>query len=214
MIRATSAGRGSVFLRERELKQALDSGRIQGVAVLFGEANAKQTFFDRTLALMEAALAEKALVLLGGDLGSQVDALCAELGKRKAVQLSSFASELEKDGLRPVSSFGSAFEIPRVVSLLNTLAQGRGIGEFPAVIAFPEFFRASTWASAVSLLSLGFTVQIGIRLPFWGSPWLAQVLKAEWEKITGGTLLAAPVLPDTGTQAEEMASLLEARRVR
>jgi hydroxylamine reductase (hybrid-cluster protein) len=101
-----------------------------------------------------------------------------------------------------------------VVSLLNTLAQGRGVGAFPAVIAFPEFFRASTWASAVSLLSLGFTVQIGIRLPFWGSPWLAQVLKAEWEKITGGTLLAAPVLPDAGTQAEEMASLLKARRVR
>ena len=214
MIQAASAGRGSAFLREQELKQALDSGRIRGVAVLFGEANAKQTFFDRTLALMEAALAEKAMVLLGGDLGSQVDALCAELGKRKAVQLSSFASELEKDGLHPVSSFGSAFEIPRVVSLLNTLAQGRGVGAFPAVIAFPEFFRVSTWASAVSLLSLGFTVQIGIRLPFWGSPWLAQVLKAEWEKITGGTLLAAPVLPDTGTQAEEMASLLKARRVR
>jgi hypothetical protein len=57
-------------------------------------------------------------------------------------------------------------------------------------------------------------VQIGIRLPFWGSPWLAQVLKAEWEKITAGTLLAAPVLPDAGTQAEEMASLLKARRVR
>jgi hydroxylamine reductase (hybrid-cluster protein) len=215
MIQAGGAGAGSALLREQELKKALDSGRISGVAVLFGEANAKQAFFDRTLALMEAALGEKALILLGGDLGSQGDALYAELGKRKSGQLSSFASDLEKDGLRPISCFGSAFEIPMVVSWLNTLSQGRGgVGAFPAVIAFPEFFRSSTWASAVSLLSLGFTVQIGIRLPFWGSPWLTQVLKAEWEKISGGTLLAAPSLPDPRAQAEEMASLLRARRVR
>lgn len=214
MIQAGDTGRGSVLRREKELKQALDSGRIQGVAVLFGEANVKQAFFERTLALMEAALAERALVLLGGDLGSQIDSLTAELGKRKGGQLASLAAGLEQDGLQPVSSFGSAFELPRVVSLLHALSQGRGIGSFPAVIAFPEFFRTSTWASAVSLLSLGFAVQIGIRLPFWGSPSLVEVIKDEWQKITGGTLLAAPALPDASAQAEEMASLLRARSVR
>ena len=34
--------------RERDVKQARQAGRLGGVAVLFGEANAKQTFFEHT----------------------------------------------------------------------------------------------------------------------------------------------------------------------
>jgi hypothetical protein len=214
MMRAGTTGNGSLLQQGQELKRALESGRVQGVAVLFGEANAKQTFFERTLALMEAAVAEKAVVLLGGDLGAQADALRGELGRRQGGQLAAFAAELEKDGLHPISVFGSAFELPRVVSLLSTLSRGTGMDVFPVVVAFPEFFRTSTWASAVSLLSLGFTVQIGVRLPFWGSPWLAQTLPGAWQKITGGTLLAAPALLDARMQAEELAAYLRARRVR
>jgi len=204
----------SALPREQELKQALQSGRIAGVAVLFGEANAKQTFFERTLALMEAAVAERALVLLGGDLGSQADALGAEIARRQGAQLTAFAAELAKDGLRPIASFGSAFEFPSVVSLLNALSAASGARALPVVVAFPEFFRAATWACAVSLLSLGFTVQIGTRLPFWGSPWLAELMKTDWQKITGGTLLAAPALPEPRAQAEELAACLKAGRGR
>lgn len=213
-IQPGNADGASALPREQELKQALQAGRITGVAVLFGEANAKQTFFERTLALMEAAVTEKALVLLGGDLGSQTDALVAELGKRLGAQLTAFAAELAKDGLRPIASFGSAFEFPAVVSLLNALSLTPRNRALPVVVAFPEFFRAATWASAVSLLSLGFTVQIGTRLPFWGSPWLAEVMKTDWEKITGGTLLAAPALPEPRAQAEELAAYLKAGRGR
>jgi hydroxylamine reductase (hybrid-cluster protein) len=213
-IQPGNADGASALPREQALKQALHAGRITGVAVLFGEANAKQTFFERTLALMEAAVAEKALVLLGGDLGSQVDALVAELGKRPGAQLTAFAAELAADGLRPIASFGSAFEFPAVVSLLNALTAAPGARALPVVVAFPEFFRAATWASAVSLLSLGFTVQIGIRLPFWGSPWLAELMKTEWQKITGGTLLATPALPEARAQAEELAACLKAGRAR
>ena len=213
-IQPGNADGASALPREQALKQALHAGRITGVAVLFGEANAKQTFFERTLALMEAAVAEKALVVLGGDLGSQVDALVAELGKRPGAQLTAFAAELAADGLRPIASFGSAFEFPAVVSLLNALTAAPGARALPVVVAFPEFFRAATWASAVSLLSLGFTVQIGIRLPFWGSPWLAEVMKTEWQKITGGTLLADPALPEPRAQAEELAACLKAGRAR
>ncbi|HYL79826.1 MAG TPA: hypothetical protein VEU07_03385, partial [Candidatus Acidoferrum sp.] len=214
VIQAGSTEDGSVLERGEQLKRGLDSGRVQGVAVLFGEANAKQTFFERTLTLMEAALAGNAVVLLGGELGAQADALGAELGRRKGQQLAAFTAELEKDGLHPISAFGSAFELPRLVSLLRALSPGGGIGAAPAVVAFPEFYRMSSWASAVSLLALGLTVQIGIRLPFWGSPWLAQTLPGEWRKITGGTLLAAPALPDARAQAEELAACLKAGRVR
>jgi hypothetical protein len=214
MLLTGDSGGGSILCREGELRKAMGAGRIGGAAVLFGEANVKQTFFDRTLVLMEAALAEKALILLGGDLGSQVESLTAELQKRKAAQFSSFASELQEDGLSPISTFGSSFEIPRVVALLSSLSHGKGNGSFPVFFAFPEFYRASTWASAVSLLSLGFSVQIGVSLPFWGSPSLTEVMKKEWEKIAGGTLLAAPVLPDAAAQAEELASFLRTKKFR
>jgi len=205
-IRPGSADGVSGLPHAQGVKQALEAGRIAGVVVLFGEANAKQAFFERTLALMEAAVAEHAPVFLGGDLGAQADALVAELGRRRGAQLAAFAAELAKEGLRPVVSFGTAFGLPSVVSLLDALRPA------PAVVAFPEFFRAATWASAVSLLSLGLTVQIGTRLPFWGSPWLAALMQTEWQKMTGGTLLVAPALPEPRAQAEELAACLKAGR--
>lgn len=213
-IQPGSADVDSGLPRAQDVKRALDAGRIAGAVVLFGEANAKQTFFERTLALMEAAVAERALVFLGGDLGAQADALGAELDQRRGSRLAALAAELAKDGLRPITSFGAAFELPAVVSLLNAVRAGSGARPLPVVAAFPEFFRASTWASAVSLLSLGFTVQIGTRLPFWGSPWLAELMRTEWQKITGGTLLVAPALPEPRAQAEELAARIKAGRAR
>ncbi len=210
-IRPGAIGIGPVLDRAQELKQAFAASRIRGVVVLFGEAYVKETFFERTLACMEAALAEKALVLLGGDLGPQAEALYAELGRRKGAQLEAFAGALKQDGLPPVSVAGSLCELPRLVSLLGGLS-GQGEGAVPTVVTFPEFFRTSTWAGAVSLLSLGFTVQIGARLPFWGSPSLTRLLQTEWGAITGGTLLAGPTLPEARVLAEEMVAALAARK--
>jgi len=64
----------------------------------------------------------------------------------------------------------------------------------------------------VSFLSLGFTVQIGTRLPFWGSPSLTEILLKEWPKISGGKLLTSPNPPDVQVQAREILSLMEERR--
>lgn len=200
--------------REEQLKQALHAGRIAGVVVLFGETNAKQTFFERTLALMETAVAEKVLILLGGDLGTQADMLGAELGRRLGLRLSDFAAELEPGGLRPVGAFGSAIELPRVIALLNSNARPSKGAPLRTLFVFPEFYRASTWAGAVSLLALGFTVQIGTRLPFWGSPWLADAMTKEFHKMTGGTLLASPALPEPRAQAEEAAVWFKAAGAR
>jgi len=162
---------------------------------------------------MEAALTARCLVLLGGDLGSEIDLLSAELGKRNPGQLSRFASDLEKEGVTPFSTFGSPFEIPRVVSLLKHVIGEREIDGFPVIMAFPEFYRASTWAAAVSFLSLGFSVQIGTRLPFWGSPSMTEEILKDWPNLMGGKLLVSPALPDPKTQAEEMVSYLRARKL-
>jgi len=209
----TGEGGDPIVGRAKEVRQALASGQLQGVLVLLGEANVKQTFFDRTLALMRAALAEKVLVLLGGGIASAMDLLVAELESEKGNQLAPFSAELAKEGLALFSTFGSALEIPRVVSFLGNLAGGRELFSLPVIVAFPEFYRTSTWATAVSFLSIGCAVQIGTRLPFWGSPSLAGLLLSEWPEITGGKLLAAPALPDSKGQAEEMVSFLKTKRV-
>lgn len=196
---------GRVLHQAEALRRSVAAGRVTGVAVLFGEPNAKQSFFERTLALAEAALAQRALVVLGGDLGTHAGAIAAEVEKRRPGMLTAFSAELAQDGLAPIAAIGGAGDVPRVVSLLQGV---------PAAFAFPEFHQPATWATAVSLLSLGFAVQIGVRLPFWGSPALAAVLTTEWPAISGGRLLAAPALPDPAVQGEELVSLLKAGALR
>lgn len=207
-IQPAFTGSGAALEQAAAIRNALEAGRVRGVVVLFGEAGVKQTCFARTLALMDAALTEKALILVGGGLGTAADALAAELSRRQGDRLAAFAGELGPDGLQPIAPFGSAADLTRVVALLAALETGGR--PVPAVAAFPEFYRASTWAAAVSLFCLGFTVQVGTRLPFWGSPWLAQTLPGEWRKLTGGTLLATPALPEAEAQAAELASSLRA----
>ncbi|MFB3816600.1 MAG: hypothetical protein ACE147_02945 [Candidatus Methylomirabilales bacterium] len=198
--RMGAAAAGRLQDQAEPLERAVAAGRVTGVAVLFGEPNVQQSFFERTLALVEAALAQRAVVVIGGGLGRHAAGLAAEVGRRRAPLLAAVSEDLARDGLAPILSIGGACDIPRVVSL----AQG-----VPAAFAFPEFHQPATWATAVSLLSLGFAVQIGVRLPFWGSPALAGVLTSEWPAISGGRLLAAPGLPDPAIQAEELASLLK-----
>jgi hydroxylamine reductase (hybrid-cluster protein) len=205
---------GSLTGKEKALHAAFAAGRIKGVVVLFGETNVKQAFFERTLAIMEACLPERCMVLLGGEAGAHTGLLVAELARRKAGLYGDFAADLEKDGLSAVASFGSAFELPAVVGFVRALAGEREASGLPVVFAFPEFYRASTWAAAVSLLSLGFTVQIGTRLPFWGAPGLTESLLKDWPGRTGATLMASPSLPDPATQAREILAVIQTRKPR
>ena len=78
------------------------------------------------------------------------------------------------------------------------------------MISFLEFHRTATWACAVSFLALGFTVQIGTRLPFWGSSAVSEILLRDWPEISGGALLASAGLPDGRTQAQQLISAIEA----
>jgi hypothetical protein len=200
--------------KAKTLPKAFAAGRVKGVVVLCGEANVKQPFFERTLAILEGCLQERCLVLLGGEIGAHSELLMAELARRKSASGAEFAALLKRDGLPAVASFGSAFEIPGIVSFVRALGAGKEAAELPVVFAFPEFYRASTWAAAASLLGLGFTVQIGTRLPFWGAPSLTESLLKDWPKMTGATLLASPSLPEPAAQVEELLTVIRSRQTR
>jgi hypothetical protein len=190
-----------IYARWKEIQESLAAGHTQGILVILGETNVKQTFFEWTLTLMEYGLNQNLIVLVGGELAAQADLLNEELTRRSAGKLPTPS----------LSYLGSLYEIPRLVSFLKDLNSGKSFDRIPAVITFPEFFRTSTWAAAVSFLSLGFAVQIGTRLPFWGSPALAEILLKEWPEISGGALLALPSLADSQTQTEEVGNILKAR---
>jgi len=189
-------------------RDALKSGRARGVLVLWGEPNPQQTFFERTLALVEIALKERLLVFMGGDLAAQGESLREEWSRRAGNKTEDPSGSSPFDGVRLLDSCA---DIPRLVAFLRTLNPEKEFHQMPVVVSFPEFFRASTWAAAVSFLSLGFSVQVGTKLPFWGSPSLSEVLVKDWPQISGGALLASPSLPDAQWQAREMVAHIQSR---
>jgi hydroxylamine reductase (hybrid-cluster protein) len=102
-------------------------------------------------------------------------------------------------------------EIPKLVAFLRALDGEKEFHQMPIFVSLPEISRASTWAAAVSFLSLGFAVQIGTQLPFWGSPSLTGILLKDLPQISGGVLLASPTFPDGQAQAQEMISHIQSR---
>jgi hypothetical protein len=197
----------SIFGRVEEVQEGLKAGKVKGILVIWGEPNVKQSFFERTLSLMESALNSKLLVLVGGEAVAQAGLLNEELARRMGKEPAEFPG-LPSGNLYYLQSWG---EIPRLISFLKALDSDREFHQMPLVVSFPEIARASSWAAAVSFLSLGFAVQLGSPLPFWGSPPLSEILLKDWPKISGGALLASPTLPDWQTQAREMLAYIQAR---
>ena len=197
----------SIFDRAKEIQKSLNAGQVKGILVIWGEPNVKQAFFERTLSLMESALNSKLLVLVGGEAVAQAGLLKEELARR----MDKNTAGVSAFQFGNPSYLLSWEEIPRLVSFLRALSLEKEFHHMPVVVSFPELARASTWATAVSFLSLGFAVQLGTQLPFWGSPPLSEVLLKDWPKISGGALLASPSLPDGETQAREMMAYIQSR---
>ena len=196
------------FESAEDARAALKTGRAKGVLVLWGEPNPQQTFFERTLTLLETALNEKLLVFIGGDLSAEAESLREEWGRRAGKKSPDPSEPFPFDSVRFLKSCA---DIPKLVAFLRALNPEKGFHQMPVVVSFPEFFRASTWAAAVSFLALGFAVQLGTKLPFWGSPSLSEVLLMDWPRISGGAFLASPSLPDGQAQAREMVAHVRPR---
>jgi hypothetical protein len=196
-----------IFDRVKEARAALSAGQIKGIHLIWGEPNVKQTFFEKTLTLMETALNQQLLVFVGGEAVAQANFLNEELARRMGKDPADH-SGIQFGKPNYLFSWG---EIPRLVYFVRALGSDREFQRMPLVVSFPEIARASTWAAAVSFLSLGLAVQLGTQLPFWGSPSLSEVLLKDWPKISGGALLASPSPADGQTQAREMISHIQSR---
>jgi hypothetical protein len=199
--------RVSIFDRVKEVQAVLSAGRLRGILLIWSEANVKQAFFERTLTLMETALNQELLVLVGGEAVAQASLLNEELARRMGRK----TDDISGTGIGSINYLTCWAEIPKLIALLRALNSEKEFSQMPVVVAFPEFSRTSAWAAAVSFLSLGFAVQLGTQLPFWGSPSLSEVLLKDWPAVSGGILLTSPSLPDGKTQAREMVLHIQSR---
>lgn len=192
---AASASARPLSDRAAEIRQALQSGALRGALVILGEPNVKQTFFERTIDVIEYGCRERLLVIVGGALAAQARLLTGELARRGTAAGGGQAEPIYLD---------SPLDVARLVPFLHAL-------DTPAVIAFPELSRLSTWATAVSFMALGFAVQVGSPLPFWGSPALTDALLRDWPRLSGGALLASPVPVDGPAQVRQVADFFAPR---
>jgi hypothetical protein len=205
-------GRRRLFDRTGELRVALEKGQLKGVLTIFGEANVKQSFFEATLSIVRNCLSEKYLVLIGGELGAQRDLLEGELNRQGHGGSWRPVRTSEDSALPVLNDVGPLSEIPKVITFIKGLFPGREFETLPVVFAFPEFAKASSWTTLISLFSMGFGVQAGSRLPFWGSPSLTGALIRDWAEITKGRLMVSAAQSDSRAQAQEIVSFLKEKQ--
>ncbi|NWF54655.1 MAG: hypothetical protein HXY45_07685 [Syntrophaceae bacterium] len=203
----SQAPEGVVFDRMEGISRLLKAGQVKGILVIWAEPNVKQSFFEKTLCLMESASDQKILIWVGGEAAAQAALLNEELARRMGKK----GAKTPEGNLGNPGYLFSWGEIPSLVSFLRGLSPGLEFHQMPLGVAFPELSRASTWATAVGFLALGFAVQVGTQLPFWGSPSLSEVLQRDWPNISGGAFMASPSLPDGQRQAREMISYIQSR---
>jgi len=176
--------------------------KLRGVAILIGDFNVKQTFFERTSKIIQKLLKEDVLVFLGGGLFACQPILENLIESKMGKKLAGLLEELNKS--TPLFGFGSACELPGVIEFLSSLDSRKGLRGIRTVAVFPEVHRWSYLSAAFGLLSLGIPVQIGTRLPFWGSPELTDVFFKELKSTCGTEFLVAPSLASAEEQSEEI----------
>jgi len=184
----------------------LKSKKLRGAAILLGEFNVKQTFFERTRTIIQKLLKEDVLVFIGGGLFASQPILESLIEPGIGKKLKAFLEELNESS--PLFGFGSTYELPGVIEFLSSLDPRKGLKGIRTVAVFPEMHRWASVSWAFGLLSLGIPVQIGTRLPFWGSPELAEVLVKKLKGICRAEFLVAPSLAGPEEQAEEILHLL------
>jgi len=188
--------------KAKRVEALLQAKKLKGVVIMLGEGNVKQTFFQRTATIIEKLLKEDVLVFIGGGLFACQPILENFLEPEIGRNLRELLEELQESS--PVFGFGSIYELPRVINFLSSLDGRKGLNGLRLLASFPEIHYFSSISLSFSLLSLGIPVQIGTRLPFWGSPELTEVFGKELKKICRAEFLIAPTLAGPEEQAREI----------
>ncbi len=182
------------------LLDQLAAGNIQGIALLGGCNNVLVRQDHSILTLARTLIQENVLVVTTGCSAGA----CAKSGlltgqaalKTAGGKLRSVLQTLGEAGgidgpLPPVLHMGSCVNNARAVDVACALASRLGVDmdEIPVVVSIPEPTTEKAVSIALSAVTLGFPVHVGMVLPIMGSALFESMLKEEIGQWVGGHMI-------------------------
>lgn len=176
----------------RAVADALQEGKIKGIAIIAGLGNVKYTQDRFAVVMAEDLLKQDILCLSTGEasitLGKYGLLAPTEVEKYCGRGLAGFLASLGKD-IPPVLDFGPA-ENGAVLELLLAVSgvNGKSLADYPVVACFPEANGVSEVAEALSYVAHGVTTYFWPALPVTGSPKTMKALNEFFQDSFGAAL--------------------------
>ena len=176
----------------RPLNDAIQTGRIRGVAGVVGCNNPKMPHDTGHLTMVRELIRNDVLVLQTGC--SAIACAKGSLLKPEAAQQfagKGLAEVCSAVGLPPVLHVGSCVDNSRILTACAELVREGGLGDsfdkLPVAGAAPEWMSEKAIAIGMYFVASGIYVVIGQPLPVEGSECVVDLLTAKFEKNFGAT---------------------------
>ncbi|MHB1034875.1 MAG: anaerobic carbon-monoxide dehydrogenase catalytic subunit [Pirellulales bacterium] len=181
----------------RPLNDAIQTGRIRGVAGVVGCNNPKMRHDASHLAMVEELIRNDVLVVQTGCSAiacAKRSFLTPEAADRLAGK--GLAEVCRAVGMPPVLHIGSCVDNSRILTACAEMVREGGIGDsfdkLPVAGAAPEWMSEKAIAIGMYFVASGIYVVIGQSLPVEGSRAVVDLLTQEFEKSFGATWAFQP----------------------
>jgi carbon-monoxide dehydrogenase catalytic subunit len=175
----------------RPLNDAIQSGRLRGLAAVVGCNNPKQLQDYGHLTITKELLANDVLVATTGCTAiadAKAGLLCPEAAVEHAGK--GIQEICRAVGIPPVLHLGACVDISRILVLLSNVVAEGGLGEsiadLPAAASAPEWMSEKAVAIGFYAVGSGAFTVLGEPLPVQGAPGLTKYLTQDIEKTFGG----------------------------
>ncbi len=181
----------------RPLNDAIQTGRIRGVAGVVGCNNPKMPHDANHLAMVRELIRNDVLVVQTGCSAIA----CAKQGLLSPEAAAGAAGKgldeiCRAVGIPPVLHVGSCVDNSRILTACAEMVREGGIGDsfdkLPVVGAAPEWMSEKAIAIGMYFVASGIFVVIGQSLPVEGSPKVVELLTRDFEKTFGATWAFEP----------------------
>ncbi|MDR2422907.1 MAG: anaerobic carbon-monoxide dehydrogenase catalytic subunit [Deltaproteobacteria bacterium] len=181
------------------LAEAIQKGRIKGVAAILGCNNVRvkpgASGQDPHVDLARALIADNVLVLTTGCSAMALgrDGLLSKEAASKAGK--TLAAFCQDTGLPPVLHFGSCVDNARILTALSEAAKSGlvgGLTGLPAAVAAPGWTTEQIVTTCFYFVASGLKVVLGVTLPVQGVPFIDKYLNEGLAAKYGGSIFFEP----------------------
>ncbi len=181
----------------RPLNDAIQIGRVRGLAGVVGCNNPKIPQDESHLAMVKELIRNDVLVVQTGCSAiacGKAGLLAPEMARRGAGK--GLEETCRAVGIPPVLHIGSCVDNSRILTACAAIVKEGGLGDsfdkLPVAGAAPEWMSEKAIAIGMYFVASGIFVVIGQSLPVEGSPLVTDLLTKEFEKSYGATWAFEP----------------------